>query len=96
MQDKITKEKLDKYFNITEEALAVAKKSGNRTELKDEREDMLDMIERYVEDAHHFEKKDDYVNAFACLNYAHGWLDTGARLGIFDVHDSRLFTVDDK
>jgi hypothetical protein len=35
------------------------------------------------------------VNAFAALNYAHGWLDAGARLGLFDVdHDSTLFTVD--
>jgi hypothetical protein len=54
------------------------------------------MIERYVSDAKHFFEKDDFVNAFAALNYAHGWLDAGARIGIFDVHDSRLFTVDDK
>ena len=39
-------------------------------------------------------KKGNIVNAFAALNYAHGWLDAGARLGIFDVHDSKLFTVD--
>ena len=36
------------------------------------------------------------VNAFAALNYAHGWLDSGARIGLFDVKDSRLFTVDDE
>ena len=42
----ITDEKLEKYFSITKEAFEVAKKSGNRTELKDEREDFLDMIER--------------------------------------------------
>ena len=91
----ITKEKLEKYFSITGEAIEKAKNSGNRTDLKSEREDFLDMIERYYSDAKHFYKKDDYVNAFAALNYAHGWLDAGARLGIFDVHDSRLFTVDD-
>ena len=92
----ITDEKLQKYFEITEKALKKAKESGNRTNLTDEREDFLDMIERYVADAHHFEKKNDKVNAFAALNYAHGWLDAGARLGIFDVHDSKLFTVDDE
>ena len=44
-----------------------------------------------------FKKKGDYVTAFAALNYAHGWLDAGARLGIFDVDgDSTLFTVDEK
>ena len=93
--NEITKEKLAKYFSVTEKALDMAKKSGNRTSLKDEREDFLDMIQRYVSDAHHFEDKDNMVDAFAALNYAHGWLDAGARLGIFDVHDSKLFTVDD-
>jgi uncharacterized protein len=53
------------------------------------------MASRYYEDAKFFEKKGDIVTAFAALNYAHGWLDAGARLGLFDVgHDSRLFTVD--
>jgi hypothetical protein len=92
----ITKAKLEKYFNVTEEALSMAEKSKNRTGLNDERDDMLDMIKRYISDAKHFFDKDDYVNAFAALNYAHGWLDCGARIGVFDVHDSRLFTVDDR
>jgi len=92
--DRITDDKLEKYFSVTKKALAMAEKSGNRTDLKNEREDFLDMIKRYVSDAEHFAKKKDYVNAFAALNYAHGWLDAGARLGIFDVHDSKLFTAD--
>jgi len=93
----ITKEKIDKYFAITQEAYEMAKESDNRLpELKENRIDFLDMIERYISDAKHFEEKGDFVDAFAALNYAHGWLDAGARLGLFDVHDSRLFTVDDK
>ncbi|RME55430.1 DUF357 domain-containing protein [Candidatus Woesearchaeota archaeon] len=91
----ITDEKLNKYFSITKEAFEMAKASGNRTELKEEREDFLDMIERYIKDADHFRSNGDYINAFAALNYAHGWLDAGARIGMFDVKDSRLFTVDD-
>lgn len=94
MKDKITKEKLEKYFKITEEAFSAAENSKNRTKMDAEREDMLDMIKRYISDAKHFEAKEDYVNAFAALNYAHGWLDTGARIGIFDVHNNRLFTAD--
>jgi hypothetical protein len=90
----ITPEKLKKYFSVTRAALKKAQASGNRTSLKAQRKDMLDMIQRYLSDASHFEKKGDLVNAFACLNYAHGWLDAGARIGIFDVHDSELFTVD--
>ena len=96
IQTIITEEKLNKYFNVTESALTLAKESNNRTNLIEERKDFLDMIERYVSDAHYFKDNNDWVNAFAALNYAHGWLDSGARLGIFDVHDDVLFTVDGK
>jgi uncharacterized protein len=94
MQDKITKEKIEKYFSVTKEALKLAIASNNRTNLINERDDIVDMVTRYVSDATHFFTKNDYVNCFAALNYAHGWLDAGARLGIFDVHDNKLFTVD--
>jgi hypothetical protein len=94
MEDKITLEKLDKYVKVTENAIKLAEKSGNRTPLVKGREDCLDMIKRYFSDALHYKEKGDYVTAFAALNYAHGWLDACARIGIFDVHDSNLFTVD--
>ena len=93
--DRITEEKVKSYFKISEDALAKARASANRASMKKERADFLDMIERYIADAHFFHKKGELVNAFAALNYAHGWMDAGARLGIFDVHDSRLFTVAD-
>ncbi len=92
--NEITSEKLSKYFSVTKEALQKAEESPNKTSLEKERADFLDMIKRYISDAEHFAEKKDIVNAFACLNYAHGWLDAGARIGIFDVHDSNLFTVD--
>lgn len=93
--DTISPEKLEKYFKITKEAYTMAKESKNRhPKLQSEREDFLDMISRYIADAEHFQAKGEIVDAFAALNYAHGWLDAGARLGIFDVHDSRLFTAD--
>ena len=94
LRNTITQEKLEKYFSVTGEALKLAKLSKNRTTLVGERSDFLDMIERYVADAKHFADKNEFVDAFAALNYAHGWLDAGARLGLFDVHDSKLFTVD--
>ncbi len=57
-------------------------------------DDFLKMAKAYFEDAVHFFEKGDYVNAFACVNYAHGWLDCGARLGFFDVGgDDKLFTL---
>ena len=91
--NEITEEKLKKYFSVAMDALKKAEASGNRTSLKAERADFLDMIKRYISDAEHFEKKGDIVNAFAALNYAHGWLDAGARLGIFKVRDTKLFVV---
>lgn len=90
----ITEQKLKKYFDVTSRAIEKAEKSGNRLNMGAEREDCLDMIKRYYSDAEHFYKKGEWVNAFAALNYAHGWLDCGARIGLFDVHDSELFTVD--
>ena len=92
--DKITDQKLDRYFDLTERALEKAKKSGNKLGDKKIRDDFIDMIERYVSDAKHFRKNKDYVNSFAAISYAHGWLDAGARIGLFDVHDSELFTAD--
>jgi uncharacterized protein len=92
MEKEVTKQKLEKYFKISEEALEMAKKNVAKKELA---EDFLDMIERYIKDAKYFREKGNWVTAFAALNYAHGWLDAGARAKIFDVNDSRLFTVDD-
>ena len=92
----ITDKKLEKYFDVTGKALAKVKiVEKGKIDFKKAAEDFLDMSKRYYSDAKHFRDKGDIVTAFAALNYAHGWLDAGARLGIFDVHDSKLFTVDD-
>lgn len=91
----ITEEKLKKYFDVTSRALKKVKIQKLSPADRKKAEDALDMAKRYFEDAKHFQAKGDVVTAFAALNYAHGWLDAGARLGLFDVgHDSELFTVD--
>ncbi|HLC86574.1 MAG TPA: DUF357 domain-containing protein [Candidatus Nanoarchaeia archaeon] len=92
----ITEHKLKKYFEVTGRALKKVKiNPGIKINTKETAEIFLDMAQRYYEDAKHFMKKGDYVTAFAALNYAHGWLDAGARIGVFDVdHDNELFTVD--
>ena len=96
MKRTITDKKLEQYFSITKEALDKAKPAFDKTRLK-QAEDFFDMAQRYYQDAQYFLKtKQDAVLAFAALNYAHGWLDAGARSGLFKVKDSRLFTVDDK
>jgi hypothetical protein len=57
-------------------------------------QDFLGMAQAYYKDALHFKDNNDWLRALACVNYAHGWLDAGARLGVFDVSvDDRLFTL---
>ena len=93
----ITDQKLDSYFAITGKALKAVKIGvRKKSPLYTAATDFLDMAQRYYDDALSFRKKGDYVNAFAALSYAHGWLDAGARIGLFDVHDSTLFTVDEE
>ena len=95
--DIISKERLEKYFDVTGRALKKVKIVSEKREIETQKiaEDYFDMAQRYFNDAKHFEKEGKIVLAYAALNYAHGWLDAGARLGLFDVdHDSILFTVD--
>lgn len=92
MQDRITKEKLEKYFSLTKKALGIARKKifkGKENQAKE----IITMAENYLSDAKYFESKKDFVNAFAAINYAHGWIDSGVRLGIFNVKDDKLFTI---
>ena len=58
-----------------------------------EAEEIISMVTNYLSDSEYFEKSKKLVDGFAAINYAHGWLDAGVRLGIFAVDDSRLFTV---
>ena len=92
MGNEITKEKLEKYFKLTSSALEIVKENiieGKENYAKE----IIDMVTNYLSDAKHFEDKEDYVNCFAALNYAHGWLDSGVRLDVFNVDDDKLFTV---
>lgn len=85
----ITKQKIEKYLQITEKALESVKVSSKEGEM------VLDMAKRYFEDAKHYYEKGDVVTAFAAVNYAHGWLDAGARLKVIDVKKNKeLFTID--
>lgn len=91
----ITEEKIRKYLDTTSRAVAkvhvIAPKPSHWERVAD---DFLTMAKSYLADAKHFAGQGDYVNAFASVNYAHGWLDAGARLGLFDVNaDDQLFTL---
>ena len=92
MDNIITKEKIKKYKEITKRALKKAKKSiikGKENYAKE----IIEMVSNYLFDAEYFEKNKNFINAFAALNYAHGWIDSGVRLDVFNVKDDKLFTV---
>ena len=86
---------VDKHLSLTERALAKARIAPpERSHLRKVAEDFLSMARSYYEDAKHFRDKGEFDKALANVNYAHGWLDAGARLGLFDVGgDDRLFTL---
>ena len=92
MKEKITKKRLEEYRTLTNKALEIAKKSIIKGKDNYARE-IIEMVSNYLSDSEYFEKKDDLVNAFATINYAHGWLDAGVRLDIFKVKDDKFFTV---
>jgi hypothetical protein len=84
-----------KDLNITQHALAKLKViAPEKSYAKRMADDFLGMAQAYYEDAKHFQANNDLIRALACVNYAHGWLDAGARLGLFDVKgDDKLFTL---
>jgi hypothetical protein len=94
-RDTISKEHMAKYMETTRQALEKLKISPpERSFNRRMAEDFLLMARSYYSDAQHFLEQGDLVNAFASVNYAHGWLDCGARIGLFDVDgDDRLFTL---
>jgi hypothetical protein len=92
MEKEISEEKINKYISLTTKALETVRKnifSGKEREAKE----IIEMSENYIVDAKHFFKEGNWVNCFGALNYAHGWIDAGVRLEIFDVDDNNLFTI---
>ena len=94
-KDTITEEKITRYLDITKRALEKLEIAPPKpSQLRSIAEDFLRMARSYYADAQHFHGEKDLINAFAAVNYAHGWLDAGARLGLFDVGgDDQLFTL---
>ena len=95
MNDTITEAKIDRYLDITKRALEKLKiVTPERSFSKRLADDFLNMANSYYNDAKHFRENGDFVTAFAAVNYAHGWIDCGARIGLWDVgQDDQLFTL---
>jgi hypothetical protein len=95
MNNTISEEKIDRYLETTKKALEKLRVAApDRSFGKRLADDFLEMATSYYNDAKHFREEGDLVTAFAAVNYAHGWLDCGARIGLFDVgEDDVLFTL---
>ncbi|MBS3149537.1 DUF357 domain-containing protein [Candidatus Woesearchaeota archaeon] len=93
--ENLTEKRLQKYIDITQEALEKVNITLKDKDLRMKAEQLLILSKCYYDDALYFKKKGDLVNAFAAINYSHAFLDTGAILKLFNVKDSRLFMVDD-
>lgn len=92
MNNQLTKPSIQKYRKITEKAFSIVKRSISKNKESDAKK-IFEMVECYLLDSKHFEKQGDLINAFGAIYYAHGWIDCGARLKIFDVTDDKLFTI---
>ena len=89
----ITQEKIRKYLEITKKALETIYDINKDIKNNKKAMEVIDKAERYYKDAKHYYEKGDYVTAFASVNYAHGWLDCGARMKLFKVpKDSGMFS----
>ena len=86
---------VEKDIALSEQALAKIRIAPpRRSHLRRIAEDILSMASAYIEDAKHFRDRGEFDKALANANYAHGWIDAGARLGLFDIgEDDRLFTL---
>ena len=76
-------EKTARYQELLAEALAAAEPAESAD--REAAEECAAMARAYLEDGRHFVEDGDPVNALAAFSYGHGWLDAGARLGLFDV-----------
>jgi hypothetical protein len=88
-------EKTDRYERLLAEALDAAEDvNPPETPLGESAAEYREMAQSYLDDGRHFKANDDLVNALASFSYGHGWMDAGARIGLFEVPDEgHLFTV---
>ena len=63
VENKITKQKLEKYFKITSKALEKARNNVNKDKKK-ESDEIIEMVSNYLNDSKHFEKEGNLL--FLC------------------------------
>ena len=91
----ISSERIERYLKITQTALSkfeiLFPEDSEKNEMANR---ILEMVRSYHSDATYFLKEGRGDDAFAAINYAHGWLDAGVRLELLDGKDDwKLFTL---
>ena len=91
----VTNARINKYLALTEKALDKVSVIGEPdSEDYAKAQDILEMVGAYLSDSKYFLSEERGDDAFAAINYAHGWLDCGVRLGYLDGKgDWQLFTL---
>ena len=90
----VTKEKVEKYLELTAEARGKATPIAESEEDVARLDSMMRMCDDYQADAKHFLDPGDLVRAFGAINYAHAWIVAAVRIGLRDGHgDDRIFTL---
>jgi hypothetical protein len=92
----VTSKRIEKYLSLTAKALEKVSIIGDPgSDNHTKAEDILQMVKAYHSDAKFFLDGGRGDDAFAAVNYAHGWIDCGVRLGYLDGKgDWQLFTLD--
>ena len=93
--ERVTRERVEKYLDITNRARKKATSLCSEGSLDAQRLSiMMRMADDYASDAAHFLSIGDHVRAFGAINYAHAWIDAGVKLRLLDGHnDDHLFTL---
>ena len=91
----VTIVRINKYLALTEKALDKVSIIGEPdSEDYAKAQDILEMVGAYLSDSKYFLSEGRGDDAFAAINYAHGWLDCGVRLSYLDGKgDWQLFTL---
>ena len=91
----VTGERIDKYLGLTAKALDKVSIIGDPgTDSHNKAEDILSMVNAYYSDAKYFLSEGRGDDAFAAINYAHGWIDFVLILVYIDGKgDLKLFTI---
>ena len=91
----VSLERINKYLDLTSKALVkVSIIDDVGTDNYAKAQDIIGMVKAYHSDAKYSLDEGRGDDAFAAVNYAHGWIDCGVRLGYLDGKgDWQLFTL---